>query len=53
MPKAGAGGEHAFGVISAESHKYVEYYTGKVKFYDLEADPYKLESIHESADPPS
>ena len=49
VPKTG--GEHAFRVISAEAHEYVEYYAGQVKFYDLEADPYKLESIHESADP--
>ena len=33
------------------THKYVEYDTGEVELYDLEADPYEMESIHETADP--
>ncbi len=37
--------------MRTETHKYVEYDTGEVELYDLEADPYELESIHETADP--
>ena len=51
VPKAGAGGQLDFEAIRTESHKYVEYANGDVELYDLEADPYELESIHESADP--
>jgi N-acetylglucosamine-6-sulfatase len=50
-PKAGAGGQLAFEAVRTETHKYVEYDNGDVELYDLEADPYELESIHESADP--
>ena len=49
--KTGAGGSPAFEAIRTETHKYVEYENGDVELYDLEADPYELESIHESADP--
>jgi len=49
--KTGAGGSPAFEVTRTETHKYVEYENGDVELYDLEADPYELESIHESADP--
>src|SRR5215211_1787360 len=37
--------------IRTESHKYVEYDNGDVELYDLQAGPYELESLHESADP--
>ena len=33
-----------------ETHKYVEHENGEKELYDLEADPYEMESIHESAD---
>ena len=51
VPKAGAGGQLAFQAVRTGTHKYVEYDNGDVELYDLEADPYELESIHESADP--
>ena len=51
VPKAGAGGQLAFEAVRTETHKYVEYDNGDVELYDLEADPYELESIHESAEP--
>ncbi len=51
VPKAGADGQAAFEAVRTETHKYVEYDNGDVELYDLEADPYELESIHESADP--
>ncbi len=51
MPKAGVGGETAFEAVRTETHKYVEYDNGETELYDLEADPYELASIHESADP--
>jgi arylsulfatase A-like enzyme len=51
VPKAGADGQAAFEAVRTETHKYVEYDNGDVELYDLESDPYELESIHESADP--
>ncbi len=51
VPKAGASGQPAFEAVRTETHKYVEYDTGEVELYDLMADPYEMESIHESADP--
>ena len=36
--------------VRTETHKYVEYDNGE-ELYDLQADPYELESLHESADP--
>ena len=44
-------GRLAFEGVRTETHKYIEYDTGIKELYDLEADPYELESIHESADP--
>ena len=37
--------------VRTETHKYVEYETGEKELYDLQDDPYELESLHESADP--
>jgi N-acetylglucosamine-6-sulfatase len=37
--------------IRTETHKYVEYANGERELYDLESDPYELDSVHESADP--
>ena len=51
VPKDGVGGQLAFQAIRTGTHKYVEYENGEKELYDLEADPYELESIHESADP--
>jgi arylsulfatase A-like enzyme len=51
VPKAGAGGQLAFEAVRTSTHKYVEYENGEIELYDLQADPYELESIHESADP--
>ena len=51
VPKSGPGGAGAFEAVRTETHKYVEYQSGERELYDLEADPYELESIHESADP--
>ncbi len=44
-------GERVYGAVRTESHKYVEYGNGEEELYDLEADPYEMESLHESADP--
>jgi N-acetylglucosamine-6-sulfatase len=49
--KTGAGGSPAFTAIRTEDYKYVEYENGDVELYDLEADPYELESLHKTADP--
>jgi N-acetylglucosamine-6-sulfatase len=43
--------QRGYQAIRTETHKYVEYNNGEVELYDLSADPYELESIHESADP--
>jgi N-acetylglucosamine-6-sulfatase len=40
-----------YAAVRTETHKYVEYENGDRELYDLEADPYELESLHESADP--
>jgi len=37
--------------VRTESHKYVEYANGERELYDLEADPYELENVYESAAP--
>jgi N-acetylglucosamine-6-sulfatase len=37
--------------VRTETHKYVEYNNGETELYDLEADPYELDNIYESADP--
>jgi N-acetylglucosamine-6-sulfatase len=34
-----------------ETHKYVEHENGEKELYDLQNDPYEMESLHESADP--
>jgi len=44
-------GEGSFEGIRTETHKYVEYDTGRKELYDLQNDPYEMESLHESADP--
>ena len=36
--------------VRTERHKYVEYVNGERELYDLEADPYELENVHESAE---
>jgi N-acetylglucosamine-6-sulfatase len=51
VPKAGASGEPAFEAVRTGTYKYVEYDNGERELYDLTADPYEMESLHESADP--
>jgi N-acetylglucosamine-6-sulfatase len=50
-----AGDEQAnlpnYQAVRTETHKYVEYDNGDRELYDLQADPYELESLHESDDP--
>jgi N-acetylglucosamine-6-sulfatase len=43
--------QRGYQAIRTETHKYVEYNNGDVELYDLTADPYEMESIHERADP--
>ena len=43
--------EPTFEAIRTDNHKYIEYDNGDVELYDLQNDPYELESLHESADP--
>jgi arylsulfatase A-like enzyme len=49
--KSGPGGSPAFEAIRTGTHKYVEYNDGQKELYDLEADPYELDNVYESADP--
>jgi N-acetylglucosamine-6-sulfatase len=44
-------GQSHFEGVRTKTHKYVEYENGRQELYDLLADPYELESLHESADP--
>ena len=43
--------DRVYGAVRSGTHKYVEYANGEKELYNLEADPYELESIHETADP--
>jgi N-acetylglucosamine-6-sulfatase len=43
--------QRGYRAVRTETHKYVEYNNGEVELYHLEADPYELENIYESADP--
>ena len=49
--QGGPGGSPDFQAIRTGTHKYVEYDNGDMELYDLTADPYEMESLHESADP--
>jgi N-acetylglucosamine-6-sulfatase len=40
-----------FQAVRTRTHKYVEHETGEKELYDLEADPYELDNLYESADP--
>jgi len=51
VPKSGPGQSPGFQAVRTETHKYVEYNNGEKELYDLSADPYEMESIHETADP--
>ena len=51
VPKAGPGGQLAFQAVRTETHKYVEHENGEKELYDLQNDPYEMESLYESADP--
>ena len=43
--------DRVYSAVRTRTHKYVEYGNGEEELYDLQADPYELESIHESANP--
>jgi N-acetylglucosamine-6-sulfatase len=44
-------GPRVYAAVRTEGYKYVEYGNGEEELYDLGADPYELESLHETADP--
>ena len=44
-------GTYSYAAVRTKTHKYVEYDIGERELYDLQADPYELESLHGSADP--
>jgi N-acetylglucosamine-6-sulfatase len=41
----------AFAAVRTKTHKYVEHEDGEREIYDLQADPYELENVYETADP--
>lgn len=41
----------SYDAVRTLKYLYVEYNTGERELYDLKADPYQLESLHDSADP--
>ena len=43
--------DRVYTAVRTERYKYVEYSNGEEELYDLEEDPYELESLHETADP--
>ena len=43
-------GDRVYGAVRTKDHKYVEYGNGEEELYDLQNDPYELDSLHESAD---
>ncbi len=49
--KVEAVGSSAFEAIRTGTYKYVEYENGETELYDLEADPYELDNVYETADP--
>jgi N-acetylglucosamine-6-sulfatase len=38
-------------MVRTGRYKYIEYHNGEKELYDLQDDPYELESFDESADP--
>jgi N-acetylglucosamine-6-sulfatase len=43
--------QRGYQAIRTGTHKYVEYNNGEKELYDLEADPYELDNVYESAAP--
>jgi N-acetylglucosamine-6-sulfatase len=43
--------QRGYQAVRTDTHKYVEYNNGDVELYDLQADPYELDNLYESADP--
>ncbi|MDQ3911355.1 MAG: sulfatase [Actinomycetota bacterium] len=41
----------AFRSVRTDTHKYVEHENGEKELYDLDADPYELENVYQTADP--
>lgn len=50
LEAAGGGSPPSYTAVRTETYKYVEYQTGDKELYDLAADPYEMESLHETAD---
>jgi arylsulfatase A-like enzyme len=50
LEAAGGGSPPSYEAIRTGTHKYVEYQTGDRELYDLEADPYEMDNLYETAD---
>jgi hypothetical protein len=50
LEAAGGGSPPSYEAVRTETHKYVEYQTGDRELYDLEADPYEMDNLYETAD---
>ena len=44
-------GARVYAAVRTNTHKYVEYGNGEAELYDLEADPYELDNVYETAYP--
>jgi N-acetylglucosamine-6-sulfatase len=44
-------GPKDYNMVRTGRYKYIEYHNGEKELYDLQADPYELESFDETADP--
>ena len=52
-PKGGFSGQLGWEALTTETHKYVEYGNVYIELYDLESNPYELESMKRAPTPPS
>ena len=50
LEAAGGRSPPSYTAVRTEAHKYVEYQTGDRELYDLEADPYEMDNLYETAD---
>src|SRR5215218_9067690 len=51
-PKGGFSDQLGCKALTTETHKYVEYGNVYIELYDLESDPYELESMKRAPTPP-
>lgn len=50
LEAAGGGSSPSYSAVRTKTHKYVEYQIEDRELYDLEADPYEMDNLYETAD---